>query len=125
MKRWDWAIVGVVLLAGLALLLLPRLGGGNRHALYVDIYIEGTLTQTIPCPAQGIITIPVKGRVGHNVIEVMPDGVMMREADCSGQDCVRMGKITRPGQVIACLPNKVLVALKGDAAARPEVDIIA
>ena len=37
----------------------------------------------------------------------------MEEADCKGQDCVDIGKISRSGQTILCLPNKVAVTIEG------------
>ncbi|MEG1918380.1 MAG: NusG domain II-containing protein, partial [Oscillospiraceae bacterium] len=41
------------------------------------------------------------------------DGVAVTAADCPTQDCVHTGKITRAGQSIVCLPNRLIVELSG------------
>jgi hypothetical protein len=53
---------------------------------------------------------------GHyNVIVVEDHSVLVREADCSNQICVRTGRIRNPGEVIACLPHRMIVYLsEGD-----------
>jgi len=46
-----------------------------------------------------------------NEIVVENGKVCVKEATCSGQDCVKTGSISKEGQVIACLPHKLMVTI--------------
>ena len=48
------------------------------------------------------------------------------DADCPDQVCIRMGKISKTGENIVCLPHKLVVQLEGDSAAdeQDELDVI-
>ena len=42
-------------------------------------------------------------------------GAQVIEADCPSQDCVYMGRISRIGQMIICLPSRIIICLEGGA----------
>lgn len=50
--------------------------------------------------------------VGGNAVEITADYVKMVHADCPDRLCVRQGKISKGGQVIVCLPNKIIVRIQ-------------
>lgn len=50
---------------------------------------------------------------GHNKVVIADGEVWMEAADCPDRLCVAQGKISRSGQTIICLPNRVMVTIKG------------
>lgn len=50
---------------------------------------------------------------GSNTIVIKGGEVYMEHADCKNQICVREGKISHAGQSIVCMPNRVVVEIKG------------
>ena len=60
-------------------------------------------------------TVEVLQQAGRNKIRITPEAVYMEEADCLGNDCVKMGKFTRDNwevkvpNMIVCLPHKLSV----------------
>lgn len=50
---------------------------------------------------------------GTNTITVKGGAVCVSESDCRGEDCVRMGNISREGQMIVCLPHHLTVLIEG------------
>ena len=76
---------------------------------------------------------------GDIVLESLPDvrfsvrggAVAFVESDCPDQICVRSGFLNRPGQMAACLPNRLALAIVMEHPAAPghpadmDVDIIA
>lgn len=57
--------------------------------------------------------LEVPGPLGNNRVVVRDGGVFVATAPCANQICVKTGRVSRPGQWIACLPNRVFVAVEG------------
>ncbi len=48
-----------------------------------------------------------------NLVVIENGSVRVAEASCKGRDCVNMGPISKEGQVIACLPHRLLIGIAG------------
>lgn len=49
---------------------------------------------------------------GTNTVIIKDGVVFMKDASCKNQICVNTGKISKKGESIICLPNKVIVEIK-------------
>lgn len=56
--------------------------------------------------------INVAGIYQYLIVGIDKKGVRVIESNCPHQDCVNEGKISRNGQAIICLYNKVIIELK-------------
>jgi hypothetical protein len=56
---------------------------------------------------------PVSGILGESVLQVKDGQVRFLESPCPGRFCIHAGWISRTGQVAACLPNGVVVEVRG------------
>ena len=114
LKRGDIIIVITAMLLVIILWLaisLWRKSIGTQE-LIADIYVDGQLTQTIT-PMGEEQELRLESAAGYNVVQFGPHGARMLEADCHNQDCVRVGLQNRPGGLIACLPHRLLICLRG------------
>ncbi len=66
-------------------------------------------------------TIEVKQDSHINKITIKNGKVSMSFSDCHGQDCVQQHAISQTGENIVCLPNKVMLEIKGDKEAYDSV----
>lgn len=48
---------------------------------------------------------------GHNLLEFTENGVKSIESSCPYQINVKQGLITKPGEIIVCLPNRLVVEI--------------
>ena len=106
MKKNDWLLAAGI--TGLALMILAFqiLTGKTDHAQVV-VSIDGN----------------PYGTYESNQIRIQDRTVRMIEADCPDQICVNHLAISRDGESIICLPNKVVIAIEaGDT--RNEIDSI-
>ena len=62
-------------------------------------------------------TFPLNG--GTNILVIENGEAWVSEADCPDKVCMGMGKISRNGEFIACLPNRLLVVVEGAAESSP------
>jgi len=53
------------------------------------------------------------GPRGDTVVEIRDDTVRVLDSPCPDKICIAAGAISRTGQFIACLPNRVTVTLEG------------
>lgn len=57
--------------------------------------------------------IPVGGR-GHTLTAVIENGgIRVTESDCPDGICVGMGRASKPGEMIVCVPAGVIITIRG------------
>ncbi|MDQ6998821.1 MAG: NusG domain II-containing protein [Mariprofundus sp.] len=85
-----------------------------------EIYHGGTLLASYPLPQEGEapITLQVKGDLGLSDIIIDEHGARIASAPCASQHCVLSGPHAHAGDIIACVPNKILITLRGSAESR-------
>lgn len=121
LKRNDKILLIVILAACLlygAYTLLHTKEPGQQ----VEVLLDGTLygTYALNEPQEVLIT----GPAGQSNLLVIKDGyASMTEASCPDKLCVHQKSIRAMGEMIVCLPNKVVVqVINGEA---PQVDAVA
>lgn len=108
LRPGDAVIYAVLALLCAALFALPLLHGADGR-LAAQITLNGDVVETVDLSVlQGEETRTVHGCR----IVLSGGGVYIASADCPDRLCVKTGKITRPGEAIACVPNRVVVRLK-------------
>ena len=119
-----WIACGLAALALITggILLLTRGSGGKTpeggDGLRVIVTVDGDEAANLPFGTEH--TLQVIQDSGRNTVRITPDAVYMEEADCHGQDCVKMEPVTRDnlemrvmGGFIICLPHRVSVEVRG------------
>jgi hypothetical protein len=48
----------------------------------------------------------------YNTVVVKDQSVRVEEADCKNQICVKTGAIHFPGEVIACMPHRMMIYIE-------------
>ncbi len=80
---------------------------------YISIKVDGNEIKKIQFSKDMVgKTYEIKTEFGRNVIEIGDESVRVIEADCPDKLDVKQGEITKPGQVIVCLPNRLLIEYK-------------
>lgn len=108
-KKADIAIAVVVLLAFVGLIVLLCMPQGDK----VVIRVDGKIKYTYSLRQDRVISIDYNGEKNANVIVIKNGTVYVKSATCKNHDCVDMGKISKTGEVITCLPHKLMVEIVG------------
>lgn len=140
-----WIACGLTALALITggILLLTRGNSGKPPEGGIRLLLDGAeMTETVLDPAGGdglrvIVTADGEEKAnlpfgtehtlqviqdsGRNTVRITKDAVYMEEADCHGQDCVKMEPVTHDnlemrvmGGFIICLPHRVSVEVRGN-----------
>lgn len=104
-----------ILCAVLALAaLLFGIDASPKGAVGAVIYRDGAVVRRI---ALDEVEEPYTLSVGGCTLLVRRGSISFVEADCADRLCVRRGELTRAGDCMACVPNRVTVTLTGRGAA--------
>lgn len=49
----------------------------------------------------------------YNTILVEHNSISIKDADCPHEECVKSGAISQPGEMIVCLPYKLIINIEG------------
>lgn len=113
-----FVLAGILLLAGGIFLcyLLPSSAKKNCIIMQDNVIIKEL---ELTSHTEEIVTV---AGTYENIIEIQDGKVRISQANCPDQTCVSSGWISKPGQALICLPNKLLVKIVSQA--EGEVDVI-
>jgi len=82
-----------------------------------EIYHGSTLIATYPLPQKGqaAIYFELEGDLGLSEVIIDEQGARISSSPCSSQRCVLSGSHRHAGDMIACVPNRILITLRGSA----------
>jgi len=79
----------------------------------VHIYHAKSLLATYPLHPNHPIHFQAQGDIGLSEITIDSDGVRISHSSCTTQRCVLSGHRHRVGDILACVPNRILVSIEG------------
>lgn len=116
--RNDIILISVIVIISVALLLIWKLvylkGQDTDSDACVEVTIDGRTYGTYPLSKDD--TIKIKNGDGDvtNTLVIKGGVADMTSADCPDHLCVKQKAISKAGESIICLPNKVVVTVKSD-----------
>ena len=87
---------------------IRTLYGGGKH---VVVEVDGS--HVLELSLDENVTKTVTGPLGETVIAIENGKARVTESACPHHYCVRMGQISQRGEVIICVPNRVVVKIQG------------
>ena len=102
--RMDLLLILILFAAaGCLLFFRHRQGAGSL----VRIYSDNEIVKELSLNRDDSFTITTD--LGTNTIVVENGQAFMADADCPDKICEQMGLISKPGEMIICLPHKIIV----------------
>ena len=104
-KKRDIILALVLILLGIVCYGVIRLGQkkGSQVIIYEDQKEIGRYDLNTDT------TKEIQTAKGMNILEIKNGMAYVTEADCPDQVCIRMGKISKTGENIVCLPHKLVM----------------
>jgi len=104
----DRLVVGGLLAACGLLFVLLRPGAPGRE---VVVERDGRVIFTAPLDRDR--TVALKGPLGTTRLAIRDGAACIEASPCSHKVCIGMGRIARSGELLACVPNHLLVRVTG------------
>ncbi|BCR06855.1 hypothetical protein DESUT3_39240 [Desulfuromonas versatilis] len=118
LRRTTWldrVIVLAVLLAGLGGVVLAGTGARGER---VVVERDGKVIFTAPLAEER--TALLEGPLGAALLSIHGGKVCILESPCPLKVCIGMGEVAREGELLACVPNHLLVRIEGRGGQRRE-----
>lgn len=101
-----------------ALILLPLLyyqlwrpQTSATHASIIDSHQHITVASL-----EDAKQLNIRGELGDSVLNIEDGKIRFAQSPCKGKVCIHRGWLQYSGEVMACLPNKVIIKLGGGQA---------
>lgn len=126
MKRLDIVIIGLLLVVSFVpyLMFKNKSKDIDESKLYAIVTVNGKVLTKIDLSAKKDDEFVIETSEGNNKVEVRDGGIAIVEADCSDGVCVHQGVAKRLGDMIVCLPHRVIIEVVGTDNVNKEQDVI-
>jgi hypothetical protein len=105
----DLALILILLGCSAAFLLFT----GNTYAGSRHVVVRVSGRSVLELPLEQNTTRTVTGPCGDTVVVIEDGKARVTESACPNHVCIDMGSISHPGELIVCVPNKVIVTIRG------------
>lgn len=96
----------------------------KKSGAYAIVQADGEEIARLDLAKDMVLTVG-DGKRDYNIVEVKDGYVSVTEADCADLICVHTGKVQNQGDVIACLPHKLIVYIEREDSRGQDADMIA
>ncbi len=110
-KKGDYLIFGLIAAIVITSSIVFYKAPLSAHT--VKIYVDSKEYGTYAISEGYEKNVTIETDYGYNLVSIQSDRVQITESDCPGHDCVHMGSISQAGDMLICLPHKLLVTLEG------------
>ena len=122
-KRKHDIVLGLILLSVALILFVIDLTNispdtGNKK---VVVSVDGKKTAEYPLKKDA--TYELSGsHLGTNTLVIKSGKAYISEANCPDKQCMKQGKISKTGEMLVCLPNRVVVKIIDSKKDEPVID---
>lgn len=108
-RKADVILLIILVIVGLVCTVIVSRSGSEGDSVVIEQ--NGDLFATYSLNEDRTVT--VEGAKTTNIVKISNGEVIMSESTCKNQVCVRHSAISRSGESIICLPNRVVVRIEG------------
>ncbi len=124
MTKGDKLLIVLIIMLSFTSMGYIRLQAFSKNEKYISVQVAGEEVKRIILDSKLVGTsIPIQSQYGYNLIELGYNSIRVIEADCPDEIDVKKGPISRIGETIVCLPNRMVIEIKG-IEEDTEIDII-
>lgn len=101
----------IILIVALAAFSFIAVNNLKQPGETVIIEVAGLVVQQLNMDKPQEIT--VTGSIGNTTVKIDQKSVQVIHSDCPEKICIKTGKIRHIGEIIVCVPNRVVIRING------------
>jgi hypothetical protein len=106
--RGDIILILVLITASVLLFVLKD---NRKDGKLLKVSVNGSEICTLSLDED--IEYEIQGFISKNILIIENGKARMKEAGCPDKLCVKQGEISKAGESIICLPNRIIVSVEG------------
>ena len=122
-KRKHDIILGLILLSVALILFVIDLTNVSADTGSKKVVVSVDGKKIAEYPLKKDATYELSGsHLGTNTLVIKSGKAYISEANCPDKQCMKQGKISRAGEMLVCLPNRVVVKIVDSKKDEPVID---
>lgn len=124
-NKYDIALIIVIITVNVFILVYGSFNAVEKGQKIAYVYSENKLVgeYTLTDDYKTEFSVDI-GSGSYNTIHIEDGKIWIHDATCPDKVCLSQGKISNDGELIVCLPNKLLVQIKDNQETEDDIDII-
>lgn len=123
-NKFDIGLIAIIIIINVFFILY-----GGSNAVKVNnkiayIYSNNILVGEYVLTDDVNDEVKIESETGFNILHIEDGQIWIHDASCPDRVCISQGKISYDGEIIVCLPNKMLIKIV-DNNQDSEIDFIA
>lgn len=123
-NKYDIGLIAAIIIINVFLIFFGGRNAVDENSKIAYIYSDNKLVREYVLTDDVKDEVEIKTDTGFNTLHVEDGQIWIHDASCPDKICIHQGKISRDGEIIVCLPNRMLIKIV-DNSSDDEIDFIA
>lgn len=123
-NKFDIGLIAIIIIINVFFILYGGNNAVKANNKIAYIYSENKLVGEYVLTDDVNDEFKIESETGFNILHIEDGQIWIHDASCPDRVCISQGKISYDGEIIVCLPNKMLIKIV-DNNEDSEIDFIA
>jgi hypothetical protein len=123
-NKYDIGLIAVIIIINVFLIIYGGREAVKSNSKTAYIYSNNKLVREYVFTEDVRDEITIETDTGYNVMHIENGQIWIHDASCPDKICIHQGKISRDGEMITCLPNRMFIKIL-DENDESDIDFIA
>jgi len=123
-NKYDIGLITAIIIINVFFIFYGGRNVADENSKTAYIYSDNKLVREYVLTDDVKDEVEIKTDTGFNTLHIEDGQIWIHDASCPDKICIHQGKISRDGEIIVCLPNRLLVKIV-DNSSDDEIDFIA
>ena len=123
-NKYDIGLIAAIIIINVFFILFGGKSAVKKNSKIAYIYSNNELVKEYVLTDDVKDEVKIESDTGYNILHIENGQIWIHDASCPDKICISQGKISQDGEIIVCLPNKMLIKIV-DYNEDNEIDFIA
>jgi hypothetical protein len=123
-NKYDIGLIIAIIIINVFFILYGGRNAVDKNSKTAYIYSNNELVREYVLTDDVKDEVKIESDTGFNILHIENGEIWIHDASCPDKICIHQGKISQDGEIIVCLPNRMLIKIV-DNSSDDEIDFIA